>query len=548
MDFRSLRSSLRVSLPILWLALAVVPLSVLAGKSPGGVRYGSGSEIILQGFHWNSSRMPTAWYVTLKQKAPTIAEDGFTAIWMPPPWRDDSSWKDDKTGASGGGEGYFWRDFDKNGHYGTDAELKQAAQALAAAKITVVYDIVPNHRDRKYAMAQMPTGGKLWRTDCPGASNNGPNDCDDGDPFMSGDSDLDIADTQIVDMFATELGKLRSDYEAGGFRFDYVRGYASEHVQKWMSGVLDNGFCVGELWKAPSEFPSSNPLHGKSWQDVLKDWSDHSGCTVFDFALKERMQNGSISDWRNGLNGNPDPRWREIAVTFVDNHDTGYSPGPSNGQHHWALPDNLLKQAYTYILTSPGTPTVYWPHMYDWGLHDFLRLLIQARRTAEIRADSEIQFYSQYSGLVAVVKGSKEQLLVALNSNLSNPSQVLGAALTPVLSSDGGNERVWRSGPAGAAVTIAFRCDKGNTQQGESVYVVGSSPELGQWDTSKAVRLTDVSAYPTWKGNIALAAPQGVEWKCIVRSESNASDVKQWQSGVNNQLIVAAGATAAGSF
>ena len=571
MVLRSLLSSVRAGVIGLCLTFAFVSASVAADnsndgyvlglqgiqwttitastKSPAGIRYGAGNEIILQGFHWNASRMPTAWYATLKQMAPTIAADGFTSIWMPPPWRDDSSWKDDKTGASGGGEGYFWRDFDKNSRYGTDAELKQAAQALAAAKVTVIYDIVPNHRDRKYSMAQMPNGEKLWRSDCPGVSDNGPNGCDDGDPFMSGDSDLDIANTQIADMFNAELGKLRSDYSAGGFRFDYVRGYAPEHVQAWMKGVLDNGFCVGELWKAPNEFPASDPLRNKSWQDVLKNWSDRSGCTVFDFALKERMQNGSINDWRNGLNGNPDARWREVAVTFVDNHDTGYSPGPSNGQHHWALPDNLLKQAYTYILTSPGTPTVYWPHMYDWGLHDYLRLLIQLRRAAGVRADSAIQFFPGYTGLVAEVKGTKGQLLVALDSNLSKPAQVSSTASTLVVSSDNGSERVWRSGPATATTTaIPFRCDKGITQQGDSVYVVGSGAELGDWDPTKAVRLTDVSAYPAWKGSITLATPQAVEWKCIIRSEANASDVKQWQSGNNNQLVVTAGASANGSF
>ena len=59
-------------------------------------------------------------------------------------------------------------------------------------------------------------------------------------------------------------------------------------------------------------------------------------------------------------NGNPDPRWREVAVTFVDNHDTGYSPGQNGGQHHWALQDGLIRQAYAYILTSPGTPVVWW--------------------------------------------------------------------------------------------------------------------------------------------------------------------------------------------
>ncbi|WP_211445246.1 glucan 1,4-alpha-maltotetraohydrolase domain-containing protein [Collimonas humicola] len=532
-------------------ALIIAPRTAYAEKSPGGVRYGDGNEIILQGFHWNSARASPPWYDTLKQMAPTVAADGFTAIWMPPPWRDDSYWKDDKTGASGGGEGYFWRDFDKNSHYGTDFQLQQAAQALTAARIKIIYDIVPNHRDRQYPMDALPKDGKVWRSDCAPVA-NGANDCDDGDPFMSGDADLNIANPLIANLFKDELIRLRDRYGAGGFRFDYVRGYAPEHVQSWMTDTLDSGFCVGELWKAPNEYPTSDPRSKASWQDVLKDWSDHSGCGIFDFALKERMQNGSISDWRQGLNGNPEIRWREVAVTFVDNHDTGYSPAPpSNGQHHWVLPDKLVKQAYTYILLSPGTPTVYWPHMYNGTQHDYLRLLIQARRQAGIRSDSEIQFSNGYGGLVAIVKGSQQQLVIALDSTLADPSQVANGVTTPAVtfdSSDGSHIRVWRSGPANAKTTIQFQCDKGITQQGDSVYVVGSASELGNWDPAKAVRLTDVSAYPTWKGSVELPTMQDVAWKCIVRNENDPTQVKLWQAGTNNELIVVTGTPAKGSF
>ena len=56
--------------------------------------------------------------------------------------------------------------------------------------------------------------------------------------------------------------------------------------------------------------------------------------------------------------------------------------------NHWALQDGLIRQAYAYILTSPGTPVVYWSHMYDWGYGDFIRQLIQVRRTAGVRAAS----------------------------------------------------------------------------------------------------------------------------------------------------------------
>ena len=95
------------------LAAILLPFPALAdqaGKSPAGVRYHGGDEIILQGFHWNVVReAPNDWYDILRQQASTIAADGFSAIWMPVPWRDFSSWTDG--GKSGGGEGYFWHDF-----------------------------------------------------------------------------------------------------------------------------------------------------------------------------------------------------------------------------------------------------------------------------------------------------------------------------------------------------------------------------------------------------------------------------------------------------
>ena len=37
-----------------------------------------------------------------------------------------------------------------------------------------------------------------------------------------------------------------------------------------------------------------------------------------------------------------------MAVTFVDNHDTGSS------QNHWPFPPTMVGLGYAYILTHPG--------------------------------------------------------------------------------------------------------------------------------------------------------------------------------------------------
>lgn len=40
--------------------------------------------------------------------------------------------------------------------------------------------------------------------------------------------------------------------------------------------------------------------------------------------------------------------WPKMAVTFVDNHDTGST------QAHWPFPKDLVGLGYAYILTHPG--------------------------------------------------------------------------------------------------------------------------------------------------------------------------------------------------
>ncbi|WP_192561440.1 carbohydrate-binding module family 20 domain-containing protein [Pseudomonas gozinkensis] len=88
---------------------------------------------------------------------------------------------------------------------------------------------------------------------------------------------------------------------------------------------------------------------------------------------------------------------------------------------------------------------------------------------------------------------------------------------------------------------VDFQCNNGVTTRGYSVYASGARSELGNWDVTKAVKLTP-SAYPTWTGSIQFnGANPGdvVEWKCIIRNETNPSDVQKWQAGANNQVTLA---------
>lgn len=45
---------------------------------------------------------------------------------------------------------------------------------------------------------------------------------------------------------------------------------------------------------------------------------------------------------------------------------------------------------------------------------------------------------------------------------------------------------------------VTFQVKHGNTKLGESYYVVGNVPELGEWDIARAIKMECGDNYPTW--------------------------------------------------
>lgn len=88
-------------------------------------------------------------------------------------------------------------------------------------------------------------------------------------------------------------------------------------------------------------------------------------------------------------------------------------------------------------------------------------------------------------------------------------------------------------------VYVTFN-QRATTQWGETIKVVGSTPELGGWDVSKAVPLS-ASAYrandPLWAITVPMRAGSRVEYKYI-RVQSDGS--VQWESDPNRSFTVSA--------
>jgi alpha-amylase len=88
-------------------------------------------------------------------------------------------------------------------------------------------------------------------------------------------------------------------------------------------------------------------------------------------------------------------------VTFVDNHDTGST------QAHWPFPANRIMWGYAYILTHPGTPCVFWDHLFDWGaeVQAELEALLAARQRAGVSTRSEVKILKAVAGCYAAQVG-----------------------------------------------------------------------------------------------------------------------------------------------
>ncbi|MGE8185851.1 carbohydrate-binding module family 20 domain-containing protein [Pseudomonas sp. NPDC086278] len=97
---------------------------------------------------------------------------------------------------------------------------------------------------------------------------------------------------------------------------------------------------------------------------------------------------------------------------------------------------------------------------------------------------------------------------------------------------------------------VTFQCNQTNPKMGESVYVVGSHPALGNWRPAEAVKLNR-NPDSTWTGKVLFpGADDGkdVEWKCIERNDAVPTNAPNWQPDPNNKVKLTFKTSSVGSF
>jgi alpha-amylase len=334
----------------------------------------SPTEILFQGFTWDASvnGQKYIWYKHLESKIPELKKAGITHVWFPPVSRSVSP------------QGYMPGDYydlgegeelsDNKTLYGNAKELKSAVRAMKKAGIVPIADIVINHRcgshqeDGQWNVFHHKSGKMLWeKWAIVKGDYNGTGNSDTGGDFGAA-PDIDHTNATVRADIIRWMNWLKSEVGFEGWRYDYTKGYDAYFINLY-NKETHPVFSVGEYWTSMGYRQKYLLPDQDAHRQEIVDWLDRAegNSRSFDFTtkgiLQTAVQNGEY--WRlkdkDGRAAGVVGWWPEKAVTFIDNHDTGST------QAHWPFPSDKVLEGYAYIMTHPGTPTIFWDHLFTWG-------------------------------------------------------------------------------------------------------------------------------------------------------------------------------------
>lgn len=416
------------------------------------------NDIMLQSFGWDEydqARVACGFYNFYNDQATYLSEAGYDMIWFPPPSQ------------STGGVGYIPTklfNFSQTS-WGTEAELTTMLATYNGLGMYPIADVVVNHRGG--TTDWMDFTEPTW--DCSAvvsndeasdpAQNPGTKPCggnDTGEGFIGG-RDLDHTNATVQAGVKEYLGKLNT-LGFKGWRWDVAKGFSASYVGDYISASATY-YSVGEYWDGNT--------------NTLKNWVDGTGkkSGVFDFSNYYTLSNAVKFNSYSGLNAGGRTAglagvigYDNLAVTFVDNHDTFT-------KNEAILGDDILK-AYAYILTHPGIPCVWAPHYYGGTYskenvtrnyaenQDAINLLMAVRKQNGINAYSAVdikQAFGTYEAHISATYGTPAVVVVKLGADLSTP------AGDWIENASGTGYKVWSkksisapTKPAGCSLSIAL--------------------------------------------------------------------------------------------
>ncbi|XP_021299560.1 alpha-amylase 3, chloroplastic isoform X1 [Herrania umbratica] len=371
---------------------------------------GTGFEILCQGFNWESHKSGR-WYMELKEKASELSSLGFTVIWLPPPTESVSP------------EGYMPKDlYHLNSRYGTIDELKQLVKSLHKVGFKVLGDVVLNHRCAHYQNQNGVWnifGGRLDWDDRAVVGDDphfqGRGNKSSGDNFHAAPN-IDHSQEFVRKDLKDWLCWLREEIGYDGWRLDFARGFWGGYVKDYLD-ASEPYFAVGEYWDSLCYTYGEMDHNQDAHRQRIVDWINATNGTAgaFDVTTKgilhsalERCEYWRLSDQKGkppGVVG----WWPSRAVTFIENHDTGSTQG------HWRFPAGKEMQGYAYILTHPGTPAVFYDHVFShYGSE--IAALISLRNRNKIHCRSMVKIVKVERDVYAAIIDDKVAMKIGPGS------------------------------------------------------------------------------------------------------------------------------------
>jgi len=387
------------------------------------------NKTMIQYFEWYLDNDATLWK-KVKESAKDIKAAGITAIWLPPAYKGAKGIEDVGYAVY---DLYDLGEFDQKGSvptkYGTKDEYLEAIKALKDEGIEVLADIVLGHRmgadeqERIFAYGHdeynrnVEIQGKkkitVWtKFTFPGRNNKYSDfkwnwthfhgtdydaksketgvyrfigkewDSDVDNEFGNFDYlmgvDLDMSDEEVLE----ELNRWGEWYYeftgVDGFRLDAVKHIDFSFFKNWLNNLRTKYnrdiFAVGEYWNAEL--------------NILLNYIEktESEISLFDVPLHFNMHYASNSngmfDMRYILKNTLVSVKPELAVTFVDNHDTQYGQSLESYVLAWFKP-----HAYSIImLRNEGYPCAFYGD-YMGVSHDNLEPVKELKDIMAVRRD-----------------------------------------------------------------------------------------------------------------------------------------------------------------
>jgi len=100
---------------------------------------------------------------------------------------------------------------------------------------------------------------------------------------------------------------------------------------------------------------------------------------------------------------------------------------------------------------------------------------------------------------------------------------------------------VYTISSGGTTTAVTFKVSYSGTVTGQDVYIVGSTAQLGSWNTANAIKLSG-AAYPLWSVTINLTSGTAVQYKYFRRTGTDASTVL-WETTSANKNLTPTGAS-----